>query len=84
MTAQPRPLREVEALAEHIYGYEPGYGLCKPTTRITLRKPWAEGGEFIANVFEFLPDGSVWPISHHGTAYRLRVIGADLAKREAA
>lgn len=82
MPAQPRPLREVEALAEHFYGYEPGYGLCKPTTRITLRKPWAEGGEFIANVFEFLPDGSVW--TEGATTYRLRVIGADLAKREAA
>lgn len=81
----PRPLREAEALAEHFYGIAPYNGPRQPTTRITLRKPWSEGGEFIANVFgEFLPDGSVWPIDHHGTAYRLRVIGADLAKREAA
>lgn len=81
----PTSLREVEALAEHFYGIAPYNGPRQPTTRITLRKPWADGGEFIALIYDrFLPDGSVWPVSHHGTAYRLRVIGADLAKREAA
>lgn len=62
----PPPPREVEAQAEHLHDTKG-----RPFTRLTLRRLWADGGEFIANIDGHLPDGSLHAAPDRGCVYRL-------------
>jgi hypothetical protein len=66
----------IDAIAEHGLGAIGGRGPIQPTTRITLRRSYREGGEFIATFAGHLEDGALVEILDHGCAYRLHLIGA--------
>jgi hypothetical protein len=63
-----------EALAEHGHGAIGGMLPLRDLTKITLRRSWPEGGEFVATVAGHLKDGDVVQLAS-GT-YRVQLVGA--------
>jgi hypothetical protein len=64
----------IDAFAEHRGGI-----VDAPFTRITLGKPWMDGGSFIANEPGHLEEGAIVSIQSHGKAYRLHIVQRSAA-----